>query len=60
MFFRTRRCGFALVGYVVVPNHIHPVLSEPAKGAPSTVLQVLKQRESRKLRHKTCKKVSSQ
>jgi len=44
--------GFALVGYVVMPEHIHLLISEPAKGSPSTVLQVLKQRVSRRLRHK--------
>lgn len=44
------RYGFALVGYVVMPEHVHLLISEPAKGTPSTVLQVLKQRVSRKLR----------
>ncbi len=43
------RYGFALVGYVVMPEHVHLLISEPAKGTPSTVLQVLK-RVSRKLR----------
>ena len=41
---------FSLVGYVVMPNHVHLLLSEPAKGTPSTVLQMLKQRVSRKMR----------
>ena len=53
------RYGFALVGYVVMPEHIHLLLSEPAKGTPSTVMQVLKQRVSRRLRRKRRKKVSS-
>jgi putative transposase len=44
------RYGFSLVGYVVMPNHIHLLLSEPACGTPSTVMQVLKQRVSRRLR----------
>ena len=44
--------GFALVGYVVMPEHIHLLISEPARGTPSTVMQVLKQRVSRRLRHK--------
>jgi putative transposase len=35
-----------------MPEHIHLLISEPAKGSPSTVLQVLKQRVSRRLRHK--------
>jgi REP element-mobilizing transposase RayT len=46
------RYGFSLVGYVVMPNHIHLLLSEPARGTPSTVMQVLKQRVSRQLRGK--------
>ncbi len=44
------RYGFALVGYVVMPEHIHLLISEPKKGTPSTVMQVLKQRVSRQLR----------
>ena len=46
------RYGFALIGYVVMPEHIHMLLSEPRTGTPSTVLQVLKQRVSRQLRRK--------
>jgi putative transposase len=46
------RCGFALVGYVIMPEHIHLLIGEPPKGTPSTVLQILKQRTSRRLRHK--------
>jgi len=47
------RYGFFLVGYVVMPEHIHLLISEPAKGTPSTIMQVLKQRVSRQLRRKT-------
>ncbi|HEX3375792.1 MAG TPA: transposase [Candidatus Acidoferrales bacterium] len=46
------RYGFSLVGYVVMPEHIHLLISEPTKGTPSTVIQVLKQRVSRRLRRK--------
>lgn len=46
------RYQFKLVGYVVMPEHIHLLISEPARGTPSTVMQVLKQRVSRKLRRK--------
>src|SRR5882672_1363695 len=46
------RYGFSLVGYVVMPEHIHLLISEPVQGTPSTVIQVLKQRVSRRLRHK--------
>jgi putative transposase len=54
------RYGFALLGYVVMPNHIHLLISEPAKGTPSSVMQVLKKRVSRRLRRKPRKKVSPQ
>src|SRR5580704_4433020 len=54
------RYGFALAGYVVMPNHIHLLISEPAKGAPSTVMQVLKQRVSRRLRAKKKRQSSPQ
>ena len=43
---------FALVGYVVMPEHIHLLIGEPARGTPSTVMQVLKQRVSQQLRRK--------
>jgi putative transposase len=46
------RYGFSLVGYVVMPEHIHLLIGEPAKGTPSTVIQVLKQGVSRRLRRK--------
>ena len=41
---------FLLVGYVVMPEHVHLLISEPRKGTPSTVLQMLKQRVSKKPR----------
>ena len=46
------RYGFSLVGYVIMPEHVHLLLSEPKRGTPSTVVQVLKQRISRRLRRK--------
>ncbi|MGH9774819.1 MAG: REP-associated tyrosine transposase [Candidatus Acidiferrales bacterium] len=42
--------GFALVGYVVMPEHFHLLITEPPVGTPSSVLQVLKQRVSLELR----------
>ena len=45
--------GFALVGYVVMPEHVHLLISEPQRGTPCTVLQVLKQRVSRRMRLKS-------
>jgi putative transposase len=53
------RYGFALVGYVVMPEHIHLLISEPARGTPSTVMQVLKQRVSRQLRRQRRKTASA-
>jgi putative transposase len=44
------RHAFALLGYVVMPEHVHLLMGEPAKGNPSKVLQVLKQKVSRSLR----------
>ena len=41
---------FRLVGYVVMPNHVHLLMSEPQRGTVSTALQLLKQRVSRKIR----------
>ena|SRR5579863_262284 len=38
------RHGFSLVGYVVLPEHVHLLIGEPVRGTPSTVVQVLKQR----------------
>jgi putative transposase len=42
--------GFHLFGYVVMPEHVHLLMSEPKQGTPSTVLQKLKLRVARKLR----------
>ena len=44
-----RRYHFIVVGYVVMPEHIHLLMSESEQGNPSTVMQVLKQRTARKL-----------
>lgn len=46
------RHAFALIGYVVMPEHVHLLISEPPKGNPSKVLQVLKQKVSHSLRGK--------
>jgi REP-associated tyrosine transposase len=47
-----KRYKFLLVGCVVMPEHVHLLISEPAKGTPSMVLKVLKQRVSRHLRER--------
>jgi putative transposase len=48
---------FKLDGYVVMLNHVYLLMSEPVKGTPSTVMQMLKQRVSRKMR--SCSKTRS-
>ena len=54
------RYGFALAGYVVMPEHIHLLIGEPAMATPSIVMQVLKQRASRRLRCRPPRKASTQ
>lgn len=44
------RHQFLLVGYVVMPEHVHLLISEPPRVTPSVVLKALKQRVSRDLR----------
>ena len=43
------RYVFRLIGYVVMPEHVHLLMTEPVKGDPSKALQVLKQRVSGQL-----------
>ena len=45
-----RRYGFALLGYVVMPEHIHLLMTMPAVGDPSVVMKVVKERFTRLLR----------
>jgi putative transposase len=44
------RYRFLMVGYVVMPEHVHLLIGESKKANPSVVVQVLKQRVSRRLR----------
>ena len=44
------RYGFALIGYVIMPEHIHLLISESGPGTPAKVIQVFKQRVSRRMR----------
>ena len=46
------RYAFLLVGYVLMPEHVHLLMNEPKQGTPSKVVQVLKQRVSRAMRGK--------
>jgi putative transposase len=43
------RYRFVVVGYVVMPDHIHLLISEPEKGDPSRVMQAIKQGFSRRV-----------
>jgi REP-associated tyrosine transposase len=43
---------FLLLGFVVMPEHVHLLVSEPPGSSPSVALQVLKQQVSRSLRKK--------
>ena len=45
---RTKFC-FALVGYVVMPEHVHLLIGEPPRATPSDVMRELKQRVARAL-----------
>jgi putative transposase len=54
------RYRFRLFGYVVMPEHVHLLLSEPEQGTPSSVLQVLKQKVSRTLRRKRLRRPAGQ
>ena len=40
---------FVVVGYVVMPEHVHLLFSEPERGDPSVVMKVLKQSFARRL-----------
>jgi REP-associated tyrosine transposase len=44
-----RHYRFVVVGYVVMPEHVHLLISEPEQGTPSTVMQVVKQRFARRV-----------
>src|SRR6185437_9039667 len=44
-----RRFRFLVIGFVVMPEHVHLLVSEPERGNPSKVMQVLKQRVTRRL-----------
>jgi putative transposase len=43
-------CEFALVGYVVMPEHVHLLIGEPKIEPPSFAVKLLKQRSSKAIR----------
>jgi len=46
------RYDFGLLGYVVMPEHVHLLITEPNVGDPSVIMKVLKQRVSRAVRQR--------
>ena len=44
-----QRYGFVVVGYVIMPEHIHLLMGEPEKGDPSKVMQAVKQGFARRV-----------
>jgi putative transposase len=47
-----RRYHFVVVGYVIMPEHVHLLITEPGRGDPSAVMKALKQGFARRL-HRT-------
>jgi putative transposase len=54
------RLGFRLIGYVVMPEQVHLLLSEPQRGTPSAVLHDLKLRVARRLRKRQRRALAGQ
>jgi len=46
------KCEFALVGYAIMPEHVHLLIGESRTVTPAKVVQVFKQRLSRRMRGK--------
>ncbi len=44
-----RRYRFVVVGYVIMPEHVHLLFSEPERANPSVAMKVLKQSFARRL-----------
>jgi REP-associated tyrosine transposase len=44
-----RRYHFAVAGYVVMPEHVHLLITEPERGDPSRVIQAIEQGFARRL-----------
>jgi putative transposase len=49
-----KRYAFVVLGYVVMPEHIHLLLSEPQENNPSTVMQALKIGFARRVLARKC------
>lgn len=55
-----KKYGIAVVGYVVMPEHIHLLIGESKKGTPSSVVHSLKLRVSKRMRRGRRKQSASQ
>ena len=55
-----RRYRFVVVGYVVMPEHVHLLISEPERGNPSTIMQAVKQGFARRLLNRQRKREARQ
>jgi putative transposase len=55
-----KKYGIAVVGYVVMPEHVHLLIGESKKGTPSSVVHSLKLRVSKRMRRGRRKQSSSQ
>jgi len=56
----TKKYGILLVGYVVMPEHVHLLIGESKLGMPSTVVHSLTLRVSKRMRRAGRKKSLSQ
>jgi putative transposase len=55
-----KKYGIQLVGFVLMPEHVHLLIGESKLGMPSTVVHSLKLRVSKRMRRGNQKKSSSQ
>jgi putative transposase len=54
-----KKYNFIVVGYVVMPEHVHMLVGEPRIKPLAVMMQVLKQRVSQKCRRRRWKKGSA-
>ncbi len=45
-----QRCRLIVTGYILMPEDVHLLISEPPKGSLATAIQALKHQSSRKLK----------
>jgi putative transposase len=55
-----KKYGIAVIGYVVMPEHVHLLIGESKKGTPSTVVHSLKLRVSKRMRRGRQKQSTTQ